>query len=320
MRAEYRRDLQNNYLILELPEEVQEEGYQMRMALQNTIPGLLPFHSSAKDGKRYLHYEITSKQTLTDVYEKKTMDYPAMVSLLTGIETTLEKLQQYLLNPAQLVFDPRYMYLEPGKNRIWLCYLPGTEADHTISLLAEFILKKLDHEEYQAVALGYSFYQKATEENFSLQGTLRELLGQVKEGSKEENANRNFAKRGSVEPDPSEFPYGQDEYGMAYTDRRFEKKREGKTNALFGIVHPAVLFSGLVLIAGLEILFYIKLIGLREAGGLFFLILSLELLINRALKKSGKKKKGKDNRRAREEEEEMYRMLREEMYEAPPDA
>ena len=72
MNAEYKRDLQNNYLILEAP-EAEEDDYRLRMAEQNEISGLLPFHSARKNGILYLHYEITSRQTLESVYERWAM-------------------------------------------------------------------------------------------------------------------------------------------------------------------------------------------------------------------------------------------------------
>ena len=72
MNAEYKRDLQNNYLILESPEDG-EDSYCLRMAETNEIAGLLSFHSARKDGRLYLHYEITSRQPLQSIYEKRLM-------------------------------------------------------------------------------------------------------------------------------------------------------------------------------------------------------------------------------------------------------
>ncbi len=185
MNAEYKRDLQNNYLILEAP-KAEEDDYRLRMAEQNQVSGLLPFHSARKNGVLYLHYEITSKQTLESIFEKRKMGYEDIFFLLAGIRDVLEAMQKYLLDPAQLVFDPEYLYVEPDRRRVQLCYLPGSEGSCPIIRLAEFILKKLDHREQQAVALGYGFYQKAMEDNFSLQKTLKEIL-EAEEAQKGEN-------------------------------------------------------------------------------------------------------------------------------------
>lgn len=187
MRAEYKRDLQSNYLILEIPEEAEESSYRMHMAEQNKIAGLLLFHSSRKDGVLQIHYEVTSMQPLDNLFEKRAMGYQDILSLLSGIRNTLAEMQKYLLNPAQIVFDPQYVFLKADRRSVSLCYIPATQNDAPITMLAEFILKKLNHEDRQAVAVGYGFYQKTLEENFSLQQALREILPAVREQEEDKN-------------------------------------------------------------------------------------------------------------------------------------
>ena len=71
MKAEFKRDLKNNYLVIEGQEEAVGNDYCIPMVEQNRIPGLLPFHRSRTDGKLYLNYEITGKQTVTSLYERR---------------------------------------------------------------------------------------------------------------------------------------------------------------------------------------------------------------------------------------------------------
>lgn len=309
MKAEYKRDLQNNYLILEMPQEGEADGYRFRMAEQNNIPGLLPFHSARKDGTLYLHYEITSLQPLASIFEKRTMGYDDILLLLAGIRDVLETLQRYLLDPSQLVFDPEYLYIDSDHRRVHFCYLPGSGGDYSIAMLAEFMLKRLDHREPQAVALGYGFYQNATEENFSLQKTLKEMLAEEREPLRpdEETHYAKEPRQDAPEEPPQEM---MDSYEVTHRERK--KHSPGKVEKLFLIVHPAVLISTLFLLAVLEIAFYFELLTLTEAGGIFFLLISVEALINKFWKTSKEKKD--ENRWAEEEDEEMYQALREEMY------
>ncbi|MCD7957231.1 MAG: FHA domain-containing protein [Lachnospiraceae bacterium] len=175
MRTEYKRDLQNNYLILEVAEVDAEDGYGLRMAEQNQVKGLLPMHESRRDGKLYLHYEITSRQTLESVYEKKTMSYQDILAILSGIRDTLEDMRKYLLSPQKLLFAPELIYVPPEKKGLQLCYY-AKEDEYPITMLAEFILKRLDHRDRQAVTLGYGFFQQANSANFSLTETLKEIF------------------------------------------------------------------------------------------------------------------------------------------------
>ena len=111
MKAEYKRDLQNNYLVFEIPDYGEEDGYSIHMVEQNKIQGLLTMHSSRKNGILHLNYEITSKQALENIFEKKTMSFQDIVFVLGGIRDTLEELQKYLLNPSQIVFHPQYIFV-----------------------------------------------------------------------------------------------------------------------------------------------------------------------------------------------------------------
>lgn len=370
MKAEYKRDLQKNYLILEVTDEIEEKGYQIQMAEKNQIPGLLSFHSSRRDGSLLLHYEITSRQTLESVYERRVLGTQDIVLLLSGIREVLESLQKYLLSPGQLIFDPAYIYVEPGRNKLYFCYFPEKEDSTPISMLAEFILRRLDHQDRQAVLLGYSFYQKALEENFSLQQALKDILAmEQKEKTSidttakpgETAAREVFTEKKGDTEDWSESGtpnqklreiYGEEynvihkerkknreyreEYKDSYTAQNSaysegqdktlnrkqnkEPKKENKENfekkidKLFQIVHPAVLLSFLLLFVALEMVFYFGFIQLTEAGGLFFLLISGELLANKFWKNSVLRRKEEENRWAEEPDEELYRLLQEEMY------
>lgn len=348
MKAEYRRDLQNNYLILQSEEEEEKNSYQLKMAQQNEIAGLLPFHCARKDGELQFYYEITAKQSVSSLYEKRLMGRTDILTLLGGIRDTMENLQKYLLNPLHLVFHPEYIYMDAERRNIFLCYVSQEDQESSILSLAEFILKHLDHEDRCAVVLGYSFYQKASEENFSLYKALRELLLEMR--NEEAGADTEAAQTQRAEQDSGRWDLcgnGQTEshkvsadsrtgYDHAYTEwMEYEKQntetyevthkqRSGKArknNAvkkidwLFRIIHPAVLISGLFLLAVLEIVCYAGGLGITEAGGIFFLILSLELLLNKYLLNRGKKRE--KEQWLQEEEEEMYRILKDEMYEMP---
>ena len=57
MREEYERDLHHAWMILET-DELYKEDYQMRMLMENAIPGLLSVRGQGKDDKSQYRYEI----------------------------------------------------------------------------------------------------------------------------------------------------------------------------------------------------------------------------------------------------------------------
>lgn len=342
MRAEYRRDLQNNYLILEAEEMQEQDSYCLYMAEQNEIPGLLTFHSARRDGKLYLHYDITAKQALDHTFSRKMMSSEDLLLVLTGICDILDALQKYLLNPSQLVFDPQYIFTDSGKRQVQMCYLPETGMENSVSLLAEFFLKRLNHEDRHAVELGYRFYQETLEENFSLKKTLREILGEERsqrgaaeeeqasewnqpemmEGAQEgKKSRRGAAENGQVEKwnrrGAAENGQAESEYFVTHKERKKKKERKGLAERIFQAVHPAVLISGLLLLIALELLFYFGFVNVTETGGIFFLLLSGEILINQYWKRSQEKKYENYEQEEfwiPEEEREQYEILKQEMY------
>ena len=358
MKAEYKRDLQNNYLILEMNQEREEDGYGLRMAEQNEIQGLLEFHSSKRDGKRYLHYEITSKQPLESVYERRSMGYQDILNLLTDIRDVMEAMQRYLLEPGQLIFAPEYIFMGADR-RAAFCYFPEKTEETGIQALAEFILKKLAHEDTQAVTLGYQFYQKVCEENFSFGQVWKELIiaadvqreqnTEMKRGSEhkqntginqspEYKQNRGmdqsleYKQNTGTNPDSEYRPeqaleeysdwdveYDQEQYEVIHKERK-KKKSGKKLDWLFERVHPLVLFSGLFFLAAIEILFYFQVIQLTEAGGMFFLMITVELQVNRFWKSRKEKKHTYGDYESYPEEDPQYEALREEMYQEEEDS
>lgn len=429
MKAEYKRDLKDNYLILSALEEKEEDDYSIYMVEKNKIPGLLPVHRSRMDGALLLNYEITGKQPLTSLYEQKQLGCADILSILSELGDVIEILQKYLLSPENLVFDPEYIFLEADRKKLCLCYAPGVKTEASIRSLAEFILRRLDHKNAEAVAAGYRFYEKTLEENFSLQSSLKELLleyqnrengqtgkalhrGMSKEGDtrydvlagygentrsdetteygdgmrrsdksgyaagenqrEESGYKRNEPYRAGVESrkasgyavspkyrgaslyeepevihktrrkerNSSEDDFLREQAGdkgknsceKTNTDRKkAEKENAGRkknveergnerfVDRIFQTVHPAVLISGLFLLATLEVLFYLGYLQLTETGGAFFLVLSVELLINSFWKRSKEEKQKQkfEQWEEEEEEDEEYQELIQEMYQKP---
>lgn len=179
MRAVYKRELEHNYLVLE--QEKYEPNYQVGMLIRNRIPGLLPCAVSRLDGSASLYYEITSRQSLRLLLERKRLSVREFLKLLEGIHSALQSCEEYLLDVRQLLLLPEYIYLDPDEWTVFLCLFPFEEPEEEggLSALAEYLLEHLDRQDSLAVTLGYEFYRMAGEENPS--------LGSFLEAWKEEN-------------------------------------------------------------------------------------------------------------------------------------
>ena len=68
MKAEYKRDMNHNYLILYGEKDINTDSYQVRMLVGNIIPSLLKCRIQGVDGKFMMYFDITSKQAVSTLY------------------------------------------------------------------------------------------------------------------------------------------------------------------------------------------------------------------------------------------------------------
>lgn len=68
MKAEYKRDMNHNYLILYGESEINTDSYQVRMLVGNVIPSLLKCRIQGMDGQFLVYFDITSRQSLSTLY------------------------------------------------------------------------------------------------------------------------------------------------------------------------------------------------------------------------------------------------------------
>lgn len=192
MRAEYKRDMSHNYLILHGENPVDTSSYQVRMLTGNAVPCILKCRVQGLDGKFLFYYDITSRQSLASFYEQKKLKVSDLRIIFGGFVKIMEEMMEFLMNPDQLLLSPEYMYLDVEKQKLYFCCLPGEPKaiSEQFREMTEYFLPKLDHEDTAAVTLGYGIYRKALETGIQLD-TLKEFIyhnetEEVKEKKSEE--------------------------------------------------------------------------------------------------------------------------------------
>ena len=186
MKAEYKRDMNHNYLILYGEKDINTDSYQVRMLVGNIIPSLLKCRIQGVDGKFMMYFDITSKQAVSTLYEEKKLGIEDLQLIFGGFVRVMEEAVEYLINPAQLVLKPQYIFADCEKKELFFCLMPGYDKDikEQFQLLTEYILPKIDHEDGEAVILGYGVYRRTMENSFHLEHIKEELYR--KQDNKEE--------------------------------------------------------------------------------------------------------------------------------------
>ena len=117
MKSEYKRDMNHNYLILTGEEAIDTNSYQVRMIVANAVPDLLQCRIQGIDGKFMVYYDVTSRHSMTALFEEKKIGMEELQVILGGFVQVMEAMSEYLLNPCQLILEPEYIYLDAEKQK-----------------------------------------------------------------------------------------------------------------------------------------------------------------------------------------------------------
>ena len=234
MKAEYKRDMNHNYLILYGEKEINTDSYQVRMLVGNIIPSLLKCRIQGVDGKFMMYFDITSKQAVSTLYEEKKLGNEDLRLIFGGFVRVMEEAAEYLINPAQLVLKPQYIFADCEKKELFFCLMPGYDKDikEQFQLLTEYILPKIDHEDSEAVILGYGVYRRTMENSFHLEHIKEELYR--KQNNKEEIKTETEKDSREISVQETGEESLMQSSGMSENFWREEKTEKTDSHKLFG--------------------------------------------------------------------------------------
>ena len=304
MRAEYKRDMNHNYLILYGEDEINTDSYQVRMLVGNVIPSLLKCRIQGMDGRFLVYFDITSKQALSVLYEEKKMGVEDLRLIFGGFVKAMEDAAEYLMNPGQFIISPEYIYTDIEKQEIYFCMMPGYEKDikEQFQFLTEYILPKIDHQDQDAVILGYGVYKRAMEDSFHLehikeelyktqgqQGTTTTKAEQMKTESEQRQESEDF------KPEEEGF-WENEEINQEFVRDGEKSKRLSLPQKTGIIVLAAILLCG---IATITLMGYLPYLETGTILGIIIVLVACVMLFVYVLKI---KKKPGALRQGREEE------------------
>jgi hypothetical protein len=179
MKIQMKRDLRDHYLVLSEHETDVLNSYQTRMLNENTISGLLSCHTEHIDDEIMLCYNVTSRQPLSEIVADRLIDGRLLRLVLESLLDTLNGLGEFLLPSEGIVLSPDCIFADSLLSEIRFCYFPGRGDDFSDSLriFSEFLLPRLDHDDRDAVMLGYSFYQSCINDTLTEDTFARLLYG-----------------------------------------------------------------------------------------------------------------------------------------------
>lgn len=164
----YERKLNGNSLILTELDNLKGCEFEDRMILENSIRGFLACQIREEDGNRKYYYDITSKQSMFQMFEEREMKESDVSKIIKGITNIKGALEEYLLNDDHLILNPKFIFLDPETRIPSFIFYPNYEMSLKESLLqlGLFILEKTDHNDEGAVSISYGFYKMIVNEDY----------------------------------------------------------------------------------------------------------------------------------------------------------
>ena len=305
MRAEYKRDMNHNYLILYGEDEINTDSYQVRMLVGNVIPSLLKCRIQGMDGRFLVYFDITSKQALSVLYEEKKMGVEDLRLIFGGFVKAMEDAAEYLMNPGQFIILPEYIYTDIEKQEIYFCMMPGYEKDikEQFQFLTEYILPKIDHQDQDAVILGYGVYKRAMEDSFHLEHIKEELYKtQGQQGmtttKAEQMKTESEQRQESEDFNPEEEGFWENEEINQEFVRDGEKSKRLSLPQKTGvIVLAAILLCG---IAAITLMGYLPYLETGTILGIIIVLVACVMLfvyVSKIKKKPGALRQGREEER-----------------------
>ncbi len=189
MNISYMREFKHNYLVIR-DDKVLHDLYEIKMLTKNSPEGLLSCSEKMINAEGFLYYDITSKQSLKNIFEKRKITLEMITGLFRNIKNVLENMEQFLLYDDGLMLQPEYIYTDIDSDKYFFLYYPGND-NNGMTELTDFLTDRIDNDDIRLVEGVYRLAQMTPEDGYSTEEAVKWFLD-------------NFAFEEPIEAEPKE--------------------------------------------------------------------------------------------------------------------
>lgn len=136
----YESEAAASYLVINPEGEEQIIDYQVEMISNNPNPSILPVVVRRKDNTAKLYYNITSKQSLSNILKRK-LDRNEFINIMINISKIILESKNYFLSDNSFIIDDEFIFLNPQTNQVSLVYLPMQNNTDANENFKSFLIK-----------------------------------------------------------------------------------------------------------------------------------------------------------------------------------
>lgn len=189
----YERNVTGSFMRIAAPAE---GGVDERLLLRRKLPGVLAIEKTYVNGGGQYWYNISGKQSLDTYCRVKEIRMDFVEQLIISVCSLLERMEWNLIRMDCLMLDPELVFISNvSQDFVFTLYPGGTQkVEQEFQMLMEYLMKKVDHKDAEAVRAVYQIYEHTLEEGYQITD-IRSLLFHEKSGLKQdEESNRSFMR------------------------------------------------------------------------------------------------------------------------------
>lgn len=178
MKEIYQRDLGHNYMILQEEEKGHKEDFRVKMLMYNEIGSVLAYSIRMMNSSCHYYYDITSKQTMQRMFERRQIQYKDLKQILLGFLSMIQSVKEYMLDMNHFILEEPYIYMNMETEAVYFCYFPGyrQSVKESFHKLTEYFLNRVDHTDQKAVVAAYELFRQTMEDNYDLEQIIRAMF------------------------------------------------------------------------------------------------------------------------------------------------
>lgn len=158
LQTEFVKNLHNNYVRVQLTDKPQEQRYQYCILNRGGIKGLLDGNLRYLNGNAYLYYDITSKQNVMQLFQKRSITREWVKDFLWSFRQIKLELDRFLLDEKNVLWYPEQVYQDLADNIFSFLYIPYYDGNNGFEEFLEFLVEHMDYDDETLVECVYKIY------------------------------------------------------------------------------------------------------------------------------------------------------------------
>lgn len=160
LQTEYLRNLNTNYERLLLDGKPEENRYQYGILNRGGIKGLLPCSLRYINGLAYLYYDISSKQTVAQLFGSRCITRQWMKDFIWSMRQLRQELERFLLDDHNILWYPEQIFQDLENNVFSFLYVPYYDGEKSFGRLMDFWIEHIDYDDQILVDFVYHMYEQ----------------------------------------------------------------------------------------------------------------------------------------------------------------